>query len=617
MDSFNQFNQFFNHLAPQAPNQQQFGQPGPAPPAGAGAGAARAGGGSPGVDQLANQLELSFIDIPELISLSDEEEEKLPPEARKRRRAEKLRKEAAARQAALQRSLAGQGVVGAAPSGFDPTAYQQHLAQLAAQQAHQAQQLAAQQQAHQAQAQQQGAQPEQHQALFQQHQHQQAQQQAFFQQQQQQLQQQLQHQAQHQQQGFALGQGQQAQQQPQQGFGQQQPGFGFGRHPERLRDAAPADLLQGGGFLEALGSPALHSPLQLPDAGEQAAAEPAVGAATLAGSPHGGSQAPPTADSDSSAKVARFLSRLPAVTLKRGTCMPRRRPFDSPSPLSSQSLAGSGSASRPAGGAASERRSSGGASWLLGRPALRALQVEAEGAQLERQQPAACGVDKTEQRPSLAEGSRLPATTLVQLGPRLRRPPPHRATLQGCAEMHSSGAIADLPPLSFHASAVALPEEGGELEFVAGDTARGARILYDILPDGRRLYALTIVQSIYRLGDEAWMEHRYLLSQQDLLERPAWAAALRGVTIKEGELLLSAAAYHSPMHLVSGAVTVRYPGRVQLASVAATAAAKAPGGGAHGGAAAEVYTCKRGFDTARGTVVALRRALEGLGQLGG
>ena len=165
------------------------------------------------------------------------------------------------------------------------------------------------------------------------------------------------------------------------------------------------------------------------------------------------------------------------------------------------------------------------------------------------------------------------------------------------------------------------------------------------------------------------MEHRYLLSQQDLLERPAWAAALRvrpgwqrrwndeaplgrggglvqqrrpwlceallalvaptrgaspllpaavqGVTIKEGELLLSAAAYHSPMHLVSGAVTVRYPGRVQLASVAATAAAKAPGGGAHGGAAAEVYTCKRGFDTARGTVVALRRALEGLGQLGG
>lgn len=211
--------------------------------------------------------------------------------------------------------------------------------------------------------------------------------------------------------------------------------------PERLRDAAPADLLQGGGFLEvrrspaalprsgsasgthpcqpgtaqpavqadalpdlppspgaaappaqALGSPALHSPLQLPDAGEQAAAEPAVGAATLAGSPHGGSQAPPTADSDSSAKVARFLSRLPAVTLKRGTCMPRRRPFDSPSPLSSQSLAGSGSASRPAGGAASERRSSGGASWLLGRPALRALQVEAEGAQLERQQPAACGV---------------------------------------------------------------------------------------------------------------------------------------------------------------------------------------------------------------------------------
>ncbi|KAL4420844.1 hypothetical protein ABPG75_010500 [Micractinium tetrahymenae] len=129
MNNFSQFTQFFNSAAPSS----QFPAPG-APPAASGQPP------NPGVDQLTNQLEYSFIDIPDLISLSDEEEEQLPPAERQRRRAEKQRCEAAARQAALQRALAGQGVVNA--SGFDPTPYQQHLAQLAAQQ----QQLAAQQQ---------------------------------------------------------------------------------------------------------------------------------------------------------------------------------------------------------------------------------------------------------------------------------------------------------------------------------------------------------------------------------------------------------------------------------------------------------------------------------------
>lgn len=75
----------------------------------------------------------SYLDIPHLLSQSDEEEEQLPPAERQRRRQEKQRREAARRQAALRQALAGQGVVGAAP-GFDPTPYQQHLQQAAAQQ---------------------------------------------------------------------------------------------------------------------------------------------------------------------------------------------------------------------------------------------------------------------------------------------------------------------------------------------------------------------------------------------------------------------------------------------------------------------------------------------------
>jgi hypothetical protein len=87
----------------------------------------------------------SYIDIPHLLSESDEEAEGLPPAERQRRRQERLRREAEQRQQALGRALAGQGVVGATP-GFDPTPYQQHLQHLAAQQQQQHQQQQQQQQ---------------------------------------------------------------------------------------------------------------------------------------------------------------------------------------------------------------------------------------------------------------------------------------------------------------------------------------------------------------------------------------------------------------------------------------------------------------------------------------
>lgn len=52
-------------------------------------------------------------------------------------------------------------------------------------------------------------------------------------------------------------------------------------------------------------------------------------------------------------------------------------------------------------------------------------------------------------------------------------------------------------------------------------------MLYDVLPDGRRVHALALLSSIYRLRDEAWAEHRYLFTADDAMERPAWAAALK------------------------------------------------------------------------------------------
>ena len=66
----NQFTQLFNSLPP--PNQQQFpGQPPQQQQQQQGGGGI---GGAQGVDSLTQQLEYSFIDIPDLISLSEEEE---------------------------------------------------------------------------------------------------------------------------------------------------------------------------------------------------------------------------------------------------------------------------------------------------------------------------------------------------------------------------------------------------------------------------------------------------------------------------------------------------------------------------------------------------------------
>ena len=98
------------------------------------------------MDDLTNLLEFSFIDIPEQVSREEEFEESLPAHERQRRQQERQRAEVTRRQAALAAALAGQGVVQGAPAGFDPTPYQQHLAQQQQQQQQQYQQQQQQQQ---------------------------------------------------------------------------------------------------------------------------------------------------------------------------------------------------------------------------------------------------------------------------------------------------------------------------------------------------------------------------------------------------------------------------------------------------------------------------------------
>lgn len=144
------------------------------------------------------------------------------------------------------------------------------------------------------------------------------------------------------------------------------------------------------------------------------------------------------------------------------------------------------------------------------------------------------------------------------------------------------------------------------------------------------------------------MEHRYLLTREDLLERPNWAEALqvrglepgavwaagtqRGVHCRQGcrscafphwlqglemrpsEVLLTVNAYHSPMHLIAGDFALGFPGRAQRARRGQQAQASSSSAAASAGSAQAVYMCRRGFDATAGAVVPLRRALEGFGE---
>ena len=103
----------------------------------------------------------------------------------------------------------------------------------------------------------------------------------------------------------------------------------------------------------------------------------------------------------------------------------------------------------------------------------------------------------------------------------------------------------------------------------------------------------------------------------------ALPAAPQGHAIRAGEVLLSAGSYHSPMHLVSGDFCLAFPGRVVFQQPTLPVSRRGAGrpsqtpaqatsaaGGAPRQQQAE-FTCRRAFDAATGTVVTLRRALEG------
>ncbi len=69
----------------------------------------------------------------------------------------------------------------------------------------------------------------------------------------------------------------------------------------------------------------------------------------------------------------------------------------------------------------------------------------------------------------------------------------------------------------------------------AGEATHGAKMVYDLRPDGTRQYALALVLAIYTLPNtsEVWFEHKYFLSRGDLAERPRWSSFLqvRGVVV--------------------------------------------------------------------------------------
>lgn len=247
----------------------------------------------------------------------------------------------------------------------------------------------------------------------------------------------------------------------------------------------------------------LPSPASLPGSalgrvGGRAAGTPAsqrseqvtpVGAAALDG---GGLRSPST-DSDI---VARFMSRMPYITVARGSALPRRHlAAASPSSSDGTSIRSSPSSGRgramsvadspaecvadsPADGC-SRWSEGGGALQLEGASARAAGTPVAEAAG----EGASGGVQPTHgpvppqwqtesvvRMRALADGG-LPATTLVRLGALLQRPPA-RSTLQGLQERHGGGEEGgelEPPHASFYASATALPEGGAELRFEAGE----------------------------------------------------------------------------------------------------------------------------------------------------
>ena len=244
----------------------------------------------------------------------------------------------------------------------------------------------------------------------------------------------------------------------------------------------------------------------------------------------------------SDAKVAHFLSRAAGgITLMRGTCHGRTPPDSSCSGGSASdgtsihsSLSGSGFARQPdhPWSAAARAPATGSpAVWPMHLPDAEEEQEQAASAV--PASPASCGSRSSGQQaqgglpnpaaglqptpssalqptPStalqqcdaqsgarlrLSEG-RLPATTLVRLGPQQLRPA-SRATLDGIAEQHGTEAGGGPPAVTFHTSVTALPAGGAELAFVAGRCcARPGRLCASRLscePACFKLHSITLM----------------------------------------------------------------------------------------------------------------------------
>ena len=129
---------------------------------------------------------------------------------------------------------------------------------------------------------------------------------------------------------------------------------------------------------------------------------------------------------------------------------------------------------------------------------------------------------------------------------------PSSKTLAGIKQIHGNST-----PFFFSSLLAKTGHTPQEIAFKAGDLSHGAKIIYDTdTQTGQQIFAHVIIKTIYTLAgspDELWMEHHYMFTSDDLMDRPSWGRALEDTEpIEDTELLLSANVYHSPAHLIVG-----------------------------------------------------------------
>ncbi|KAH7616051.1 hypothetical protein NADE_000886 [Nannochloris sp. 'desiccata'] len=182
---------------------------------------------------------------------------------------------------------------------------------------------------------------------------------------------------------------------------------------------------------------------------------------------------------------------------------------------------------------------------------------------------------------------------------------PSSKTLAGIKQIHGSRTpffFSSLLAKTGHAPKVQ------EIAFKAGDLSHGAKIIYDTdTQTGQQIFAHVVIKTIYALAgspDSLWMEHHYMFTSDDMMDRPSWGRALENEEpIEDEELLLSANVYHSPAHLIVGDLGVQMRSswvKEKQKAVADEEVKKY----------FPLLSCSRAFDVAEKRIIPLSKALQ-------